>query len=226
MPYQMNSNNKFISVKGRERPLSKKQKQVFLSLSKYKFDFSVLGETDYSKKNKIFLEIGFGSGEIIFKEAKKNPNNIYIGIEYYRRGVAQLLKKIEDYNLKNIKIFHGDAHEFLKNFSGIFFDEVWLFFPDPWPKKRHEKRRFIQKESINKLYEVIKPKGNLYISSDHKSYISWTLILFNQNDKFEWLAENHLDWENPHAGYHGSRYEVKSLKKNRMPYFLKFKKLN
>tara|TARA_B100000963_G_scaffold17992_1_gene13793 strand:+ start:3900 stop:4568 length:669 start_codon:yes stop_codon:yes gene_type:complete len=222
----MNSNSKLISVKGRERPLSKKQKQVFLSLSKHKFDFSVLREKDYYKKNKIFLEIGFGSGEIIFKEAKKNPNNIYIGIEYYRRGVAQLLKKIEDYNLKNIKIFHGDAHKFLKNFSGIFFDEVWLFFPDPWPKKRHEKRRFIQKESINKLYEVIKPKGNLYISSDHKIYISWTLILFNQNDKFEWLAENHLDWENPHADYHGSRYEVKSLKKNRMPYFLKFKKLN
>tara|TARA_B100001057_G_scaffold202882_1_gene203608 strand:- start:25 stop:693 length:669 start_codon:yes stop_codon:yes gene_type:complete len=222
----MNSNNKLISVKGRERPLSKKQKQVFLSLSKHKFDFSVLRETDYSKKNKIFLEIGFGSGEIIFKEAKKNPNNIYIGIEYYRRGVAQLLKKIQDHNLKNIKIFHGDAHRFLKNFSGIFFDEVWLFFPDPWPKKRHEKRRFIQKESINKLYEVIKPKGNLYISSDHKSYIAWTLILFNQDDKFEWLAENHLDWENPHADYQGSRYEVKNLKKNRMPYFLKFKKLN
>ena len=222
----MNSNNKLISVKGRERPLSKKQKQVFLSLSKYEFDFSFLRDTDYSKKNKIFLEIGFGSGEIIFKEARKNPNNIYMGIEYYRRGVAQLLKKIEDHNLKNIKIFHGDAHKFLENFSGIFFDEVWLFFPDPWPKKRHEKRRFIQKESINKLNEVIKPKGNLYISSDDKSYIAWTLSLFNQNDKFEWLAENHLDWENPHADYHGSRYEVKSLKKNRMPYFLKFKKLN
>ena len=90
----MNSNNKLISVKGRERPLSKKQKQVFLSLSKYEFDFSFLRDTDYSKKNKIFLEIGFGSGEIIFKEARKNPNNIYMGIEYYRRGVAQLLKKI------------------------------------------------------------------------------------------------------------------------------------
>ena len=92
----MNSNNKLISVKGRERPLSKKQKQVFLSLSKHEFNFSLLRDTDYSKKNKIFLEIGFGSGEIIFKEARKNLNNIYIGIEYYRRGVAQLLKKIEE----------------------------------------------------------------------------------------------------------------------------------
>jgi tRNA (guanine-N7-)-methyltransferase len=222
----MNSNNKLISVKGRERPLSKKQKQVFVSLSKYEFDFSLFKDLDYPKKNKIFLEIGFGSGEIIFKEAKKNPNNIYIGIEYYRRGVAQLLKKIEDYSLKNIKIFHGDAHKFLEKLSGIFFDEVWLFFPDPWPKKRHEKRRFIQKDSINKFNEVIKPEGSLYISSDDKSYIAWTLSLFNQNDKFEWLAEYHLDWEKPYEGYYGSRYEKKGIKKSRKPYFLKFKKLN
>ena len=222
----MNSNNKLISVKGRERPLSKKQKQVFLSLSKYEFDFSFLRDRDYSKKNKILLEIGFGSGEIIFKEAKKNPKNIFMGIEYYRRGVAQLLKKIEDHNLKNIKIFYGDAHKFLENFSGIFFDEIWLFFPDPWPKKKHEKRRFIQKESINKLNEVMKPKGNLYISSDDKSYIAWTLSLFNQNNRFEWLAENNLDWENPYKDYHGSRYEEKGLRKNKKPYFLKFRKLN
>ena len=222
----MNSNNKLISVKGRERPLSKKQKQVFLSLSKHEFDFSLLRDTDYSKKNKIFLEIGFGSGEIIFKEAKKNPNNIYIGIEYYRRGVAQLLKKIETHNLKNIKISHGDANKFLEKLSGIFFNEVWLFFPDPWPKKRHEKRRFIQKESINKLNEVIKSEGNLYISSDDKSYIAWTLSLFNQNDKFEWLAKSKLDWEKPYKNYCGSRYEEKGIKNNRKPYFLKFKKLN
>tara|TARA_B100001057_G_scaffold142413_1_gene142134 strand:- start:862 stop:1530 length:669 start_codon:yes stop_codon:yes gene_type:complete len=221
----MNSNSKLISVKGRERPLNKKQKQVFLSLSKYLFDFSLFKDVDYPKKNKIFLEIGFGSGEIIFKEAKKNPNNIYIGIEYYRRGVAQLLKKIEDHSLKNIKIFHGDAHKFLEKLSGVFFDEVWLFFPDPWPKKRHEKRRFIQKESINKLNEVIKPKGNLYISSDDRSYIAWTLSLFSQNNKFEWLAEYHLDWQNPYDGYYGSRYEEKGIKQNRKPYFLKFKKL-
>tara|TARA_B100000575_G_C22908503_1_gene527678 strand:+ start:134 stop:802 length:669 start_codon:yes stop_codon:yes gene_type:complete len=222
----MNSNNKLISVKGRERPLSKKQRHIFLSLPKHAFDFSLFKDKDYIEKNKIFLEIGFGAGEIIFKEGKKNPNNIYLGIEYYKRGVAQLLKKIEDHNLKNIKIFHGDAHEFLEKLSGIFFDEVWLFFPDPWPKKRHEKRRFIQKETINKLNEVIKPKGNLYISSDDKSYIAWTLGLFNQNDKFEWLAKYHLDWEKPYEDYYGSRYEEKGIKKNRKPYFLKFKKLN
>jgi tRNA (guanine-N7-)-methyltransferase len=222
----MNSNNKLISVKGRERPLSKKQKQAFLSLPKNAFDFSLFRDNNYLKKNKIFLEIGFGSGEIIFNEAKKNPNNIYIGIEYYRRGVAQLLKKIENHDLKNIKIFHGDAHKFLEKFSGIFFDEIWLFFPDPWPKKRHEKRRFIQKASINKFYEVIKPEGKLYISSDDKSYIGWTLSLFNQNKKFEWLAESPADWEKPYENYYGSRYEEKGIKKNRRPYFLKFKKIN
>ena len=222
----MNLNNSLISVKGRERPLSQKQKQVFLSLPKYAFNFSLFRDIDYINKNKIYLEIGFGSGEIIFKEAKKNPYNIYIGVEYYKRGVAQLLKKIEDNGLKNIKISHGNAHKFLEKLSGVFFDEVWLFFPDPWPKKRHEKRRFIQKESINKLHEIIKPEGNLYISSDDKSYISWTLSLFNQNNKFDWLAYSCLDWEKPYKDYHGSRYEEKGIKKKRKPYFLKFKKIN
>jgi len=222
----MNSSNKLISVKGRERPLSKKQRHIFLSLSKHAFDFSLFKDMDYFEKNKTFLEIGFGAGEIIFEEAKKNHNNIYVGVEYYKRGVAQLLKKIEDYNLKNIKIFYGDAHKFLEKLSGVFFDEVWLFFPDPWPKKRHEKRRFIQKESINKLNDIIKPKGNLFISSDDKSYIAWTLSLFNQNDKFEWLAKYPLDWEKPYQDYYGSRYEEKGIKKNKRPYFLKFKKLN
>ena len=170
------------------------------------------------------MEIGFGSGEIIFKEAKKNPKNIYIGIEYYRRGVAQLLKKIVDHNLKNIQIFQGDAHVFLKEISNFFFDEIWIFFPDPWPKKRHEKRRFIQIASINRLYEILKPDGKLYISSDDKNYISWILSLIFQSDKFEWLAESPFDWKNPYREYYGSRYEEKGMKKNRPPYFLKFKK--
>ena len=85
----MNLNNKLISVKGRERPLSKKQKQSFLLLSRYALNLSLFKDKEFLKKNKICLEIGFGSGEIIFQEAKKNPKNIYIGIEYYRRGVAQ-----------------------------------------------------------------------------------------------------------------------------------------
>lgn len=222
----MNLNNKLISVKGRERPLSKKQKQSFLLLSRYALNLSLFKDKEFFKKNKICLEIGFGSGEIIFQEAKKNPKNIYIGIEYYRRGVAQLLKKIDDHDLKNIQIFHGDAHVFLKEISNFFFDEIWIFFPDPWPKKRHEKRRFIQIASINRLYEILKPDGKLYISSDDKNYISWILSLIFQSDKFEWLAESPFDWKNPYREYYGSRYEEKGMKKNRAPYFLKFKKMN
>ena len=124
----MNSSNKLISVKGRERPLTKKQRHIFLSLSKHAFDFSQFKGMDCLEKNKIFLEIGFGAGEIIFEEAKKNHNNIYVGIEYYKRGVAQLIKKIEDHNLKNIKIFHGDAHKFLEKLSGVFLMRFGCFF--------------------------------------------------------------------------------------------------
>ena len=104
------------------------------------------------------------------------------------------------------------------------FDEIWLFFPDPWPKKKHEKRRFIQKKTISDLYYLIKPKGKLFISSDDTNYISWTLSLFLLIDKFDWLAFHPKDWKYPNDEYFGSRYERKAALKNKDAYFLKFKK--
>ena len=93
----MNSAEKFISVKGRSRSLSTQQKEIFLLLKNYELNFSFFKNKNLFKTKKIFLEIGFGSGEIIFREAKKNPDHIYIGVEYYKRGVTQLLKKINDF---------------------------------------------------------------------------------------------------------------------------------
>ena len=220
----MNSAEKFISVKGRSRSLSTQQKEIFLLLKNYELNFSFFKNKNLFKTKKIFLEIGFGSGEIIFREAKKNPDHIYIGVEYYKRGVTQLLKKINDEKLKNIKIFHGDVHKLLTKLPREIFDEIWLFFPDPWPKKKHEKRRFIQKKIIGDLHYLVKPNGKLFISSDDTNYISWTLSLFLLMDKFDWLAFQPKDWRNPNNDYFGSRYEKKAALKNKVSYFLKFKK--
>ena len=220
----MNSVKGFISVKGRSRSLSKQQKEIFLLLKNYELNFSFFKKNNFFKTKKIFLEIGFGSGEIIFREAKKNPNHIYIGAEYYKRGVAHLLKKINDEKVKNIRVFHGDIHKLLTKLPKEIFDEIWLFFPDPWPKKKHEKRRFIQKKTISDLYYLMKPKSKLFISSDDTNYISWTLSLFLLMDKFDWLAFHPEDWKNPNEDYFGSRYEKKAALKNKDAYFLKFKK--
>ena len=214
-----------ITVRGRERSLTPKQRSLFSNLDKYEIDLTSLKKDNIHKSKKLFFEIGFGSGDIIYKQAKLNPENIYIGIEYYRKGIAQLIEKIETTKLENLKIFHGDARRVLANIPDEIFDEIWLFFPDPWPKKRHSKRRFIQLEMIELLHRKIKQGGKLLISSDDKNYIAWTLSLIIMRNFFNWLSDEPSDWKHPNNDYFGSKYEKKGIKSDREPYFLKFLKL-
>ncbi len=214
-----------ITVRGRERPLTPKQRSLFSNLDKYEIDLTSLKKDNIHKSKKLFFEIGFGSGDIIYKQAKLNPENIYIGIEYYRKGIAQLIEKIETTKLENLKIFHGDARRVLANIPDEIFDEIWLFFPDPWPKKRHSKRRFIQLEMIELLHRKIKQGGKLLISSDDKNYIAWTLSLIFMRNFFNWLSDEPSDWKHPNNDYFGSKYEKKGIKSDREPYFLKFLKI-
>ena len=214
-----------ITVRGRERSLTPKQKSLFSNLDKYEIDLTSLKKDNIHKSKKLFFEIGFGSGDIIYKQAKLNPENIYIGIEYYRKGIAQLIEKIETTKLENLKIFHGDARRVLDNIPDEMFDEIWLFFPDPWPKKRHSKRRFIQLEMIELLHRKIKQGGKLLISSDDKNYIAWTLSLIFMRNFFNWLSDEPSDWKHPNNDYFGSKYEKKGIKSHREPYFLKFLKI-
>ena len=218
--------NFFITVRGRERALTDKQKNLFSNLDKYKLDFSLLKKDKKYKGSKLFFEIGFGSGDIIYKQAKLNPNDLFIGVEYYRKGITQLIERIENNNIENIKILHGDARKVLMDIPDNTFEEIWLFFPDPWPKNRHEKRRFIQLDMIETLASKIKKNGKLLISSDNKNYIAWTLSLFFMKDCFNWLAQSPGDWRHPSNDYFGSRYEKKGIKSKREPYFLKFQKSN
>ena len=214
-----------ITVRGRERSLTPKQRSLFSNLDKYEIDLTSLKKDNIHKSKKLFFEIGFGSGDIIYKQAKLNPENIYIGIEYYRKGIAQLIEKIETTKLENLKIFHGDARRVLANIPDEIFDEIWLFFPDPWPKKRHSKRRFIQLEMIELLHRKIKQGGKLLISSDDKNYIAWTLSLVFMRNFFNWLSDEPSDWKHPNNDYFGSKYEKKGIKSDREPYFLKFLKI-
>ena len=214
-----------ITVRGRERSLTPKQRSLFSNLDKYEIDLTSLKKDNIHISKKLFFEIGFGSGDIIYKQAKLNPENIYIGIEYYRKGIAQLIEKIETTKLENLKIFHGDARRVLANIPDEIFDEIWLFFPDPWPKKRHSKRRFIQLEMIELLHRKIKQGGKLLISSDDKNYIAWTLSLIFMRNFFNWLSDEPSDWKHPNNDYFGSKYEKKGIKSDREPYFLKFLKI-
>lgn len=162
--------------------------------------------------NRIFFEIGFGSGEHIANLAMQNPHNLFIGCEPFVNGVASLLCKINENNIKNIRIFNDDARKIIRSIEDFSIDGVFLMFPDPWPKRRHIERRFINKTNIEKIHRVLKTGGFWKIATDHIDYAKYTLKtfenfgnLFSKKEKYsKQTRPSELDW--PHT-----RYEQKSV---------------
>jgi tRNA (guanine-N7-)-methyltransferase len=158
------------------RALSQRQVQLFHKLQD-KFFISSLNKF-LLEDEEIFLEIGFGSGEHIAQLAMQNPNKIFIGCEPFLNGVASLLVKIDENNIENIFIFQGDAKILIKESPDNFFSGVFLLFPDPWPKRKHAKRRFVQEETIVEINRILKKGMSWKIASDHPEYKKWILKNF------------------------------------------------
>jgi tRNA (guanine-N7-)-methyltransferase len=135
------------------------------------------------------LEIGFGTGEHIAAQAKQNQSFGYLGCEPYINGVACLLKEIKDYDLENIRIWQDDALLLLKKIQNEIFSQVYVLFPDPWPKTRHYKRRIIQKDFLDLIYSKLKTNGELIIATDHNDYKNWIEHELNNHSGFV-LASN------------------------------------
>ncbi len=125
----------------------------------------------FGKNAPIVLEIGFGMGQALFELAKSNPNKHYVGIEVHRPGVGALLASIEEEQLENIRVYSDDATIVLKQcILPHSISEVLIYFPDPWPKKRHHKRRLIQVEFIQELLKVLTPEGIIHCATDWEDY--------------------------------------------------------
>ena len=167
----------------RNRSLTKDQ-QLILELYQEKISIESFFEleklNDFNLKS---LEIGFGTGEKLLQSAISYPDNLFIGIEYYKKGIAQLLLNIEKYKLKNIRLFYGDAFDYLKLLKTNFLDEVLIMFPDPWPKKRHWKRRIINNASVSEISRSLKSNGRVLFYTDDKGIAFWGLrhFIFNSN---------------------------------------------
>lgn len=137
-------------------------------------------EEIFSGRGKIILEIGFGMGDATARIAGENPENGYLGIEVHKPGVGKLLNEINRRNLSNLRIINHDAVEVLeKMIPDESFDGVHIFFPDPWPKKRHHKRRLIQQPFINILLPKIKKGGYLYLVTDWEEYAEQILAVLS-----------------------------------------------
>lgn len=167
----------------KSRSLTARQELLFETLMP-RIGIKSFAEIDNAGFDRIFLEIGFGGGEHIAQMALNNPNDLFIGCEPFINGVASLLVKIDENKIQNIRIYQADARTLIKEIPDNSLSGVFLLFPDPWPKRKHIKRRFLQDKTITDLYNRLKVGGFWRIASDHKEYKPWILKLFNQ-EKFK-----------------------------------------
>lgn len=171
------------------------------------------------------LEIGFGGGEHLAWQAARARETGFIGAEPFVNGVAKLLALIEAESLSNIRVLHGDARPLIEALPAGGFSRIFVLHPDPWPKKRHYKRRMISPWFFQQSARLLKSGGVLRVASDIPDYIRWTLMHAQQAKDFEWTAERAADWLQRPADWPMTRYATKALKEGRPPAFLQFRRV-
>ncbi|MBR1126317.1 tRNA (guanosine(46)-N7)-methyltransferase TrmB [Bradyrhizobium lablabi] len=170
------------------------------------------------------LEIGFGGGEHLIAEALAFPNTGFIGCEPYVNGMAKVLAQIEAHNVGNVRLFAGDAAELLAWAPARSLSRIDLIHPDPWPKRRHWKRRFVQDATVAAMARVLKESGEFRFVCDIDDYVAWTLAHLLRSRDFAWLAERADDWRLPWPGYTMTRYGKKAAREGRVATYLRFRR--
>ena len=168
----------------------------------------------------VWLEVGFGAGEHLYWQAQHHPRIGLIGAEPFVNGVAKLLSKFEGEPPHNIRLHMGDARQIIDALPDASLGRVFVLFPDPWPKTRHHKRRFIQTEMLNTLARVMKPGAELRFGSDDAPLVEYTLERVMAHPDFAWTAARAEDWRSRPADWPQTRYEAKQL--HGVPAFLRF----
>jgi tRNA (guanine-N7-)-methyltransferase len=171
------------------------------------------------------LEIGFGGGENLMAEAVAHPRHGFIGCEPFVNGMAKILAVIEAGGHDNVRLYAGDAIDLLGWLPAASLTQVDLLYPDPWPKRRHWKRRFVQGRTVALLARVLRPGGAFRFATDIPDYAAWTLERLLRAPDFVWTAERADDWRRPWPGFGGTRYEAKAKREGRAPCYLVFRRL-
>ncbi|HXV23397.1 MAG TPA: tRNA (guanine(46)-N(7))-methyltransferase TrmB [Alphaproteobacteria bacterium] len=172
----------------------------------------------------VWLEIGFGGGEHLAAQAKEHPGIGLIGAEFFVNGVASLLGHLTRRAIGNVRIYPGDARPLLSALPDRSIGRAFLLFPDPWPKARHARRRFLTRGNLAELARILGDGAELRIASDDPAYVAWTLEQIHRCPHFEWLAQGPVDWRQPPEDWPATRYEAKALKAGRRPVYLRFRR--
>lgn len=174
--------------------------------------------------NPVWLEIGFGSGEHMIHQAKTNPDVGIIGAEPYVNGVATALGKRREAGVDNIAVHAGDARDLMDVLPVGAIDKAFLLYPDPWPKARHHRRRFVTQEHLVPLHTALRPGAEFRIATDIPDYVRQAMEEVPKAG-FEWLATQASDWREPWDDWYSTRYEQKALREGRVPHYLTFRRL-
>ena len=171
----------------------------------------------------LWLEIGFGGGEHLVHQALQNPDVQFLGVEPYVNGVAMLLGKMRKAGVRNIKLHMGDARNLMDVLPDEAVSKAFLLYPDPWPKLRHHRRRFVTPEHLIPLNRCLKTGTKFRVATDVEDYVRQTLQEVPKAG-FDWLAEGPKDWRAPWGDWISTRYEKKALHEDRTPHYMTFRK--
>jgi tRNA (guanine-N7-)-methyltransferase len=173
----------------------------------------------------VWLEIGFGAGEHLIEQAKANPDVGFIGCEPFLNGVVAALAGLKREGLSNVRLRRGDAQAVIEAAPDAFFSRVFILYPDPWPKRRHHKRRVIGAAMIEALARVMRGGAELRFATDVDDYAGWTLARFLASPYFRWAARSADEWRRPWPEWRPTRYEAKARAEGRQSVYLTFARL-
>ncbi|MFQ5533790.1 MAG: tRNA (guanosine(46)-N7)-methyltransferase TrmB, partial [Sphingomonadales bacterium] len=214
------------------RPLRKRRKALLTeALSRYEINLSgheplVAPEALFPRPfDAYWLEIGFGGGEHLAAQATAHSDIGFIGCEPFINGVASLLQHIEEGQLSNVRLLADDARLLLDRMPDASIGRAFVLFPDPWPKKRHARRRIMSPDTVARLARILKPGAELRFASDSPDYVRWTLEIMMRSTAFEWQAERPADWRDRPGDWPATRYEGKAGAAGRPCAYLRFRRL-
>jgi tRNA (guanine-N7-)-methyltransferase len=172
----------------------------------------------------LWIEIGFGAGEHLAYQARQHPEIGFIGGEVYINGVARLVGEIARDRLANIRLFTGDAGRLIRALPEASVGRAFVLFPDPWPKRRHWKRRFIGPDNLDMLARILKDGAELRLATDHPDYLIWMLQHLVGRADFEWLARRPADWRTRPEDWPETRFEAKARRQGRHSTYLRLRR--
>jgi tRNA (guanine-N7-)-methyltransferase len=172
----------------------------------------------------VWLEIGFGGGEHLIWQARHNPGVGLIGCEPFQDGVVKVLSAIEAEKLANIRLHADDARPLLRWLPEVSIGRAFILFPDPWPKKRHHKRRLVSAATLGELARVMRSGAELRLATDDGDYARWMLLAVRGQRQFCWTATGPAGWRERGPDWPPTRYERKALREGRRCYYFRFRR--